>query len=79
MYEEVRLSIPKRESVNRHRVPKRQWGKWNAAARKTFNEVYGTMLKNQEIFLHPQDKTCPAPHWKTTAWNTAWIAADSLR
>ena len=78
MVEEVRLTIPKRESVNRNKVPLKQWRKWNVAARKVFNETYGTMRKNQWAFLHPkQDKVSPQL-WRTVAWNAAWIAADAL-
>ena len=79
MIEEVRLTVPRREAVNRHRVPKVKWRKWNAAARRVFNEVYGTMAENQWTFLHPQQDRVSKRLWKTTAWNAAWIAADALR
>jgi hypothetical protein len=79
MIEEVRLSVPKRESVNRHKVPKAKWCKWNVAARKVFNEVYGTMAKNQWTFLHPHQDKVSSRMWRTTAWNAAWIAADACR
>ena len=79
MIEEVKFSVPKRESVNRHKVPLRQWRKWNVAARKVFNEVYGTMAQNQWTFLHPHQGKISAKMWKTTAWNAAWIAADACK
>ena len=79
MIEEVRLTIPKREAVNRNKVPLKQWRKWNAAARKVFNEVYETMSKNQWTFLHPHQEKISKRMWKTTAWNAAWIAAEAVR
>lgn len=64
--------------TNTYRVPKKQWQKWNATARKVFNEVYGTMSKNPWVFLNPSTKTAP-PGWKITAWNAAWVAADAVQ
>ena len=78
MYEEVRLTVPRRESVNRNKVPVKQWRKWSPVARKVFNEVYGTMNKNQWTFLHPKQDKLSARMWNTVAWNAAWIAADAV-
>jgi hypothetical protein len=79
MYEEIRVKIDKRDGVNRHHVPKKQWSKWSIAGRKVFNEVYSSMVQNAGLFLHPKQGKIPATMWKTTAWNAAWTAASSLR
>jgi len=44
----------------------------------TFNETYTIMKGNQDLFLHPETGKPKKDHWKTTAWNAAWIAADSV-
>jgi hypothetical protein len=64
---------------NSNKVPQKKWSKWSQRARFVFNEVYGAMSKNAWAFQHPAlSKTPPkAAHWKTTAWNAAWIAADA--
>jgi hypothetical protein len=63
---------------NVNRVPRSQWRKWSKEARAVFNRVYSFMFDNRDLMLHPkQDKPKPA-HWKTTAWNAAWIAADAV-
>lgn len=63
---------------NPYKVPKSQWRKWDLKAKSTFNRLFSFMYRNQDLFLHPKGakaKAKPA-HWKTTAWNAAWIAAD---
>lgn len=64
---------------NQYRVPKSQWRKWNAKARETFNWLYSTMMNSPALFTHPKAIKQKAAHWKTTAWNTAWLAADAVR
>lgn len=77
MYQEVKIKVDKRDAINRHRVPKKQWQKWSVAARKVFNEVYSAMAKNAKLFMHPKQERVPARMWTTTAWNAAWTAADA--
>jgi hypothetical protein len=60
-------------------VPQRQWRKWPVLGRQVFNEVYTSMTKNQEMFLHPKQEKVSRSHWKTTAWNAAWTAASAIR
>lgn len=62
---------------NAHGVPQKQWRKWNAAGREAFNRVYAHMSDNQSLYLHPDQKKSEPTHWKTTAWNAAWSAADA--
>lgn len=64
---------------NRYRVPKRQWRKWSALARSVFNEVYYIMKNNHSLFLHPKQEQAKKDHWRTTAYNAAWTAADAVR
>jgi DNA topoisomerase IB len=62
---------------NINRVPKKQWSKWSDRARVIFNRCYGFFMGNQDISNHPKAKKLPPAHWKTVAWNAAWIAADA--
>ncbi len=63
---------------NMWKVPRAQWKKWGIAQRHVFNDVMGTMMKNPKLFQHPKAAPVTEPHWKTTAWNAAWMAADAL-
>lgn len=63
---------------NKYRVPKSQWNKWRfGSARQIFNEVYWFALGNQQLLTHPKMPLAKPDHWKTIAWNVAWIAADA--
>lgn len=64
---------------NTHRVPKSQWRKWGPKGRETFNYVYSLMMDSPDLFKHPKAIRTKPDWWKTTAWNTAWIAADCVR
>lgn len=64
---------------NVYGVPMKQWTKWGVLARQVFNEVYSSMVGNQWVFLHPRQEKMSRSHWKTTAWNAAWTAADAAR
>lgn len=64
-------------TANPNRVPAKQWRRWSPTARAIFERVYAFMLENPGLMQHPRQPS-PAPaHWKTTAWNAAWIAADA--
>lgn len=63
---------------NRYAVPVKQWRKWSVGARRVFNELYSSMIQNQDLFMHPsQAGLVSKRNWKTTAWNAAWIAASA--
>jgi hypothetical protein len=64
---------------NKYEVPMKKWRKWSERARFVFNEVYGSMKDNAWAFQHPSvaADAPKAAHWKTTAWNASWIAADA--
>ena len=73
-------SIPATASQrNRYRVQRGQWRKWNAKARETFNWLYGLMMDQPSLFNHPKAIKQKPAHWKTVAWNSAWLAADAVR
>lgn len=65
--------------ANRYKVSARQWKKWNDQAKLVFNEVYMTMVNNQDLFLHPSQDAPRKDYWKTTAWNAAWMAAEAAQ
>ena len=74
--EQVKVDYVESRS-NVYRVPQKQWRKWGAGARQVFNEVYSSMSKNQDLFLHPKQAAASRSHWKTTCWNAAWTAAGA--
>jgi len=61
---------------NVNKVPLKKWKNWPDIAQRVFNETHAYVLCNQNLFLHPKTRPVPELEWKTTAWNTAWIAAD---
>lgn len=63
---------------NPHKVPQRAWRRWNTQQRRTFNSVFSYMRDNQRMMIHPDARATKPDHWKTTAWNTAWLAADHV-
>jgi len=61
---------------NKHGVD--VWDNWDDLQRSLFNSLYERMLKSPWAFTHPEAVKIPREHWKTTAWNAAWMAADML-
>lgn len=64
--------------ANTFNVPLKQWRKWSLVARQAFNEVYSSMVKNQEFYVHPKQDKLSKSHWKTICWNAAWTAANAI-
>ena len=62
---------------NVNRVPKKQWAKWSKEAKAIFNRCYDFFMGNQKTMNHPKALKQPNAHWRTVAWNAAWIAADA--
>lgn len=62
---------------NSYRVPKDRWTTWTETARRVFNMTYRFMMENQWAMLHPKQEPPKPAHWKTTSWNSAWVAADA--
>lgn len=65
-------------AANKHKVPKRQWRKWNDVGRTVFNETFALKsAKTLDIlapgFLPPLSKR----GWSVAMWNVAWLAADA--
>ena len=63
---------------NTFRVPVKQWRRWSATARAVFNRTYDFVHDNQGLMTHPKMSAIKPAHWKTVAWNAAWIAADAV-
>lgn len=63
---------------NSNRVPKKQWRKWSGVARRVFNATYSFIHDNPDLMQHPGAPKPKPFHWKTVAWNAAWIAADAV-
>ena len=74
----VEVRKPEGNTKNKSRVPKSQWKKWGSDARITFNWLYGLMVNFPDLFNHPKAIKMNQTHWKTVAWNTAWLAADAV-
>lgn len=64
---------------NKHKVPKKQWKKWNEKSQDLFNGLYEHMGENQSLYLHPHTIMIPNDYWNTTAWNAAFMAAELNR
>lgn len=62
--------------ANIYRVNPRKWKKWSIVARGTFNKTFAMVRDNPDLFRHPKDPAISRKFSTTTAWNTAWIAAD---
>lgn len=78
-YEVVMVETPYDGVKNEYGVAKAQWKKWPSLSRRVFNELYSTMLAQQELFMHPKDTKRDEVYWATTCWNAAWIAADAAK
>jgi hypothetical protein len=62
---------------NKFKVPQKVWRKWNETAQRVFNETYRDVRDHQDVFSHPKAPKHTREQWRTVAWNSAWIAADS--
>ena len=67
-----------RKVGNRHKVPKKQWTKWNNHAQRVFNDVYKALRPSmQHLLVHPGAVLMHKEHWETVRWNAAWLAANA--
>lgn len=66
-------------AVNKYKVGKSQWKKWDNSEKTLFNLLYEVSLKNQWMFKHPLQEEMQKSLWQTIAWNHAWMAADFMR
>ena len=67
---------------NPHKVPAKQWQKWNKKQRKMFNGVYEDIMNvGTALFVHPitMQRKLSDDEFRTIAWNAAWTAADVLK
>ena len=77
--ENIAIPVLPKTVTNKNKVPKSEWKKWGAKGRITFNWLYGLMMDSPDLFNHPKAVKMNPLHWKTIAWNTAWLAADAVR
>ena len=66
------------KTQNTFKVSKEKWYEWSEKAHVVFNRTYEFMMDNQWAMLHPKQPVPKPAHYKTTAWNAAWIAADAV-
>lgn len=64
--------------VNDHKVPKKQWKKWDDLEKYVFNALY-ELMGDQQFYKHYDAGFMHADHWKVVRWNAAWSAAELLR
>ena len=67
------------KALNPNKVPASEWRKWSDLGRHTFNTVFFELYRHRTMFAHPKARSVPMEHWRTTAWNAAWVAADAVR
>lgn len=65
--------------INAYKVPKIQWKKWSKDQRRCFNYVFARMIEHPSHYLHPKAEEPSAAHFRTTAFNAAWTAADFMK
>lgn len=63
---------------NCYHVQKKVWDRWSKQAQAIFNRSYSFFIKNKKFILHPSVSVPNSVHWRTTAWNAAWISADCV-
>ena len=63
---------------NCYHVQKKVWSEWSKTAQAVFNRSYSFFIKNKETMFHPKAVAPNKVHYRTTAWNAAWIAANSV-
>lgn len=63
---------------NKHRVDPLVWqDEWSESGRQLFNDLYEFLSETEQgIIMHPKAEPIKKSHWRTLAWNVAWIAAD---
>ncbi len=67
------------EVENPNKVAPRQWKRWSDHSKELFNDLFAYIVQNQSLFTHPKTIQMPDEYWRTTAWNTSWMAADLTR
>lgn len=64
---------------NAHKVPKRQWAKWNSDERAAFNRMWSAFpVPCKELVLAPGRKLT-FKEQQTLRWNVCWLVADMLK
>lgn len=72
--------IDDKDPKNTYGVSKRSWSSWTLVGKHVFNKTFISLMENQEVFNHPEhlkeNGTMLDKHWRTVAFNAAYIAAD---
>ncbi len=63
---------------NKHKVPLKQWRRWSLVAQGVFNDTFDAMRPLRPDFFHPTAQVQTVEQWRTTCFNAAWIAAESV-
>lgn len=64
---------------NKYKVPVKKWRRWGSQARAVFNSTFQQMENDQWVFVHREATAASSRHWKVTAWNAAFAAADNVQ
>ncbi len=61
------------------KADKNKLKRWSRQGQKIFRKTYSEILLyvSNDVFAHPAAPKLKKNHWKTIAWNSAWIAADA--
>jgi len=51
---------------------------WTAQQREVFGRVFRFIYCNQDNVKHPKASSICERHWRTVAWNAAFVAANAL-
>lgn len=62
--------------TNRYNVPTRTWNTWVPEAQALFNEVYGEIVKAQNVLAPPSFHSLSPRAWQVMCWNIMWMATD---
>ena len=60
---------------NTHKVPKKQWAKWNKNEQAVFNRLWYNLTPE----VLPTGKEMTQKEFNVLRWNTCWIAADMMK
>lgn len=63
---------------NKYKVSKKQWKKWDTNQKRMFNNLFWSMIEDDQLYKHPEALAIPNKHWTTTAWNAAFMAAEMM-
>jgi hypothetical protein len=63
---------------NYHKVPSKQWAKWNQEEQKSFNGLWRTLFPVMDMILGVNAPT-EKRRLSCITWNICWVLTDELR